>query len=464
MIKNSKRKFKPSLFLFLLVGLVVLPACSLGFGSSDSEEEPIELAVYEPSVSKVSAERIAINPEVPPQTEDSATERVANNTNAPTGNAITTGRDFEKKIASTDLAVAVEAILPASALEGRESATIALTAAENRFVRGDYSGEVVAESTVTVIGEVSGMALEVTANVGDHVDVGQLLVRIDSAILEAQRAQSLAILEGAQAQLDQLLLDVDPEDMEAAQAAVNAAVAAYQDAVNGVDDEDLTIADTQIRTAEAAVRQAQNAYNDVKWNPKIGMLPQSFQLEQATLNLEAAKAQYQKVLNGAGDNIISGAYAQLVQARTQLTNLEEGPKPEQIRAVEAQVKQAEIALYLAQLQLDKATIESPVNGYVAQVNVTEGGMINPGAPTFVIVSSEVEITIPVEELRLPTLAIGQKAMIQVNAYPDRIFEGEIVRIAPLLDPQTRTVQVTIRPTEEATELKPGMFASVDLVE
>jgi HlyD family secretion protein len=430
MIPTKLTQFSQIIAPILLLVLItpVLVSCSFG-GRTQEAETPVELAEYEASTS---------------------------NERSGAAKAAATASDSDSAVASADPAAAANAAEPAPAAE-EEAAAPAL-------VRGDYNGEVVAQNTVSVMGEVSGMALNVTVDVGDRVEKGDLLVRIDSTMPEAQRAQSLAAMEGAQAQLDQLLLDVDPEDIEAARAAVNAAAVAYEDATAGADTEDLTIAESQLRQAEAAVRRAQNAYNDVKWNPKIGMLPQSQQLEQSTLQLEAAKAQYQKVLNGADENVIAGAYAQLVQARTQLTNLEEGTKPEQIRAAEAQVKQAEAALYMAQVQLEKATVEAPVSGIVAQVDITEGNMVSPGTPLVVIVSDEVEITIPVEELRLPDLTIGQPARIRVNAYPDRVFEGEIVTIAPQLDPQTRTIQVTIRPTEATDELLPGMFAVVDLVE
>lgn len=333
-----------------------------------------------------------------------------------------------------------------------------------RAVRGEYNGEVVAEKTVAVMAEVNGQVLNVTVNVGDRIVQGALLVKIDSTMLEAQTAQTLAVLDAAQSQLDQLLRNVDPADLAAAQAALNAANAAYNKTVTGADSEDLTIAQAQLRQAEAAVRVAQSAYNEVSWNPKIGMMPQSLQLQQATLQFEAAQAQYQKIANGAGSEAIAGAYAQVAQAQAQISRLQEGANPEQIRGVQAQVKQAEIALYMSQLQIDKSTIEAPMSGVVAQVNVTAGGMVGPGSPLIVLVSDTVEVNISVEELRLPNLAVGQGALISANAYPDRVFEGQIVRIAPLLNPQTRTVQVTIRPTEPAVELLPGMFTAVDLIE
>ena len=62
------------------------------------------------------------------------------------------------------------------------------------------------------------------------------------------------------------------------------------------------------------------------------------------------------------------------------------------------------------------------------------------------------------------LQIGQPARIQVNAYPGQIFEGTLTAIAPQLDPATRTVRVTVQPNGDATQLTPGMFATVELVQ
>ncbi len=61
--------------------------------------------------------------------------------------------------------------------------------------------------------------------------------------------------------------------------------------------------------------------------------------------------------------------------------------------------------------------------------------------------------------------MGQPVVIRVDAYPERSFDGEISEIAPTFDYATRTVQVTVRPTgDAAADLKPGMFATVTLME
>jgi multidrug resistance efflux pump len=358
---------------------------------------------------------------------------------------------------------AQEAAPAAAEPAANESATRSSSSA--RLGALTYSGEIVAEQQVRIMAETAGRVLEVAVDVGDRVMMGQMLVRTDTAILEAQREQALAGLMAAQSQLDLLLSDPEASDIAAANAALNAAGAGYQRAVNGATAEDLTMALAQVRQAEATVNVSQAAYNQVKGNPSIGMLPQSMQLQQATIGLEAARAQYEKVAKGATSDVIAGAYAQVSNARAQLERLQRGPKAAQVRAAEAQVKQAETGLYMTQLQLDKATVKAPIDGIVSQMSTSTGSMAGPGAPLLTLVSQEVKLMISVEEAAMSSLRIGQPVSIQVAAWPDRTFAGTVKTIAPALDPATRTVQVTIIPTDdEDGSLIPGMSATVTLLE
>lgn len=326
-----------------------------------------------------------------------------------------------------------------------------------------YTGEIVAKTQTPLVPEVAGEVIELNAQIGDHVQAGDVLLKIDGTVLEAQRAQALAGLQAAQAQLDLLQTDPKEEDLEAARAAIAAAEAAYQRALDGPTAEDLRAAEAQLRQAEAAVKTAQAAYDQVSWSPMIASLPQSLQLEQATLAHEAAQAIYDKLIKGATADVIAGAYAQLANARAQLNRLETGAQPAAIDAAAAQVKQAETALYLSQLHLDKTSLRAPVDGIIAQVNTSAGSMVAMGTPVIMLLSPDTKIIIPVEETRLPELRLGQQAIIRVNAYPDRTFAGTVTIIAPALDAATRTVPVTIEPAEPAPELAPGMYASVDLL-
>ena len=325
-----------------------------------------------------------------------------------------------------------------------------------------YNGEIAAEKQVIVVAETAGMVLQLDLEIGDRVEQGDLVAQLDTTLLEAQKAQAMAGLAAINAQLDLIQVAPDEDDLEAARAGVAAAAAAYQRASAGPTAEDQRLALAQLKQAQAGVTVAQAGYNQVKGNPAIGALPQSLQLQSATIGLEAAQAQYDKILKGATQDVIAGAYAQLAQARAQLQRLEEGAKPEQIEAVKAQVRQAEMGVYLSQLQMSKATVKAPVAGIVSRVNSAQGAMAGPGAPLVTLLSREVKITIAVEEARLSQIQIGMPATIRVDAYPELTFAGEVAIIAPELDAATRTVQVTIHPTGDAAVLSPGMFATVEL--
>ena len=195
------------------------------------------------------------------------------------------------------------------------------------------------------------------------------------------------------------------------------------------------------------------------------MMPESLQLQQATLSKEAAQAQYDKVLKGATADQIAAAYAALTGAQSQLARLRRGAEPAQIKAAEAGVKQAEAAVYLAQLQLDKTNVVAPADGFIYTLDAVEGGMAGQGTPLAVVFSHDAKIVIQVEESRFGEVSVGQPVVIRVDAYPDRSFDGEISEIAPTFDYATRTVQVTVRPTgDAAADLRPGMFATVTLME
>ena len=163
----------------------------------------------------------------------------------------------------------------------------------------------------------------------------------------------------------------------------------------------------QLRQAEAAVKLYQSQYDRIAGNPFAAMMPESLQLQQATLMLEGAQAGYDKMLKGATADQIAGAYAQLTGAEAQLARLKRGAEPAQIKAAEAGVKQAETAVYLAQLQLDKANVEAPADGFIYKLDAVEGGMAGPGTALAVIFSNEVKILIPVEESRFQDVHVGQ---------------------------------------------------------
>jgi RND family efflux transporter MFP subunit len=75
---------------------------------------------------------------------------------------------------------------------------------------------------------------------------------------------------------------------------------------------------------------------------------------------------------------------------------------------------------------------------------------------------KVKIEFDATEEDLGSLAVGQKAKVHVRSYSDRTFEGDILRISPVLDPLTRMARVEVLIKNREHMLKPGMYAEAEI--
>lgn len=119
---------------------------------------------------------------------------------------------------------------------------------------------------------------------------------------------------------------------------------------------------------------------------------------------------------------------------------------------------------LARLNLDRTSIRAPISGYVSERKVKTGNLINVNEPLFRITDYDPLLAIlHVPEHEMSKVKRGQKALLQADALPGMIFEGEILRISPVVNPQTGTFRATVALQDESRELKPGMFSRIRVV-
>lgn len=109
------------------------------------------------------------------------------------------------------------------------------------------------------------------------------------------------------------------------------------------------------------------------------------------------------------------------------------------------------------------SVYAPVSGVVISQNATEAGAagvnLSGSSTAFVIADlSEVWILCDVFENDLSKVHLGETAQIHINAYPDKILNGRISDIGPVLDPSTRTAKVRIQVPNPGI-LKVGMFVT-----
>ena len=107
-----------------------------------------------------------------------------------------------------------------------------------------------------------------------------------------------------------------------------------------------------------------------------------------------------------------------------------------VEAASENVKQAEASLKDARFQLSRTTIYAPMAGRVTRLNVEVGetaimGTLNKDAATLLTISdmSILETKVKVDETDVSRIGVGDTAIVQIDAFPDTTFRGEVVEIS-----------------------------------
>ena len=127
--------------------------------------------------------------------------------------------------------------------------------------------------------------------------------------------------------------------------------------------------------------------------------------------------------------------------------------------------QAQRAAYEgAKLQLSYTRILAPVDGVIAERSVKLGNMVQVNSNLFRIVGMDpLQAVLNVPERQLGILKAGQAVQLEADALPGKKFTGDILRIAPVVDPASGTFRVTCEFHDRTSELKPGMFGRIEIV-
>lgn len=119
---------------------------------------------------------------------------------------------------------------------------------------------------------------------------------------------------------------------------------------------------------------------------------------------------------------------------------------------------------LAREQLADATIKAPFDGIMGERLVSEGQFVSQGTALGSIYNQDpMKVTFHVPERYVGEIREGQNIAMQVAAYQDKTYEGEVYFIAPNIDEATRTAMVKARVPNPDSKLRSGMFANLELI-
>ncbi|WP_116125782.1 efflux RND transporter periplasmic adaptor subunit [Lewinella sp. IMCC34183] len=296
------------------------------------------------------------------------------------------------------------------------------------------SGKIFPQTEVKISSDVSGEVVELFVEEGDSVVPNQLLARIDADAYQSQVARGVAGVNSSRAQLAN------------ARAQVN----------------------TQQAQKEQIVAQLENARDILKRNQQLfeDEVVSQAELETSQSNVRALEAN----LSAAESNIRAAE--------------------ESARAAQYGIESSEATLNELRTSLRRTTIYAPMGGVVSLLNVEQGervvGTIQMTGTELMRIANlnAMEVRVEVSENDVPTVNLGDKAEIEVDAYLNRTFIGTVTQIANssttagLADNVLNSDQVTnfevrisINPESyadlvssgNAYPFRPGMSASVDIL-
>ena len=273
------------------------------------------------------------------------------------------------------------------------------------------SGRVENPHRIDIGAQVTSTVLRVPVQEGQTVRTGDLLIQLSNDELRAAERQAEMALAQAQARLRQLH-------------------------------------EVQAPLAEQALRQAQVTadFTRATLRRSEDLFAKNFigaaALDEARKSAELAQAQQRS------------AEQQLASA---------GPQGSDFAIAQTAVAQAQAGVAAARARTQYAQIRAPVDGVLISRNVEAGDVVQPGKLLMTLSPlGRSQLVLAIDEKNLHLLALGQKALVSADAYPQTHFDATLVFINPGVNPQTGAVDVKLEVAQPPAFLRQDMTASVDI--
>ena len=272
---------------------------------------------------------------------------------------------------------------------------------------------VIPSERVKVRSEMAGVIMEILVDEGETVKKGQIIARIDDRALKAERLKVLAEIEKIEAELGTLRKGRRPEEIQ------------QQNAVLSARRNEVKFAKKEAKRRRQMVREG------------VGSRQAN---EDAQRELETKRRG-------------------VAEADAGLRLLKAGSRPEEIAAQEAVLKRSRAELAFVDEKLAMTIVHAPIDGDIMTPRFREhlnegveaGGLVCEIANTR---RMRAEIFMP--EREVDVLAIGMPAVVKVESYPSRPFEGKVGFIAPIVDGKDRRVRVVVELDNADGALKANM--------
>lgn len=278
---------------------------------------------------------------------------------------------------------------------------------------------------------------------------------------EVQGILLSVVEEGKAVKVGEVLAELDPDPFrrawESARADLQRAEASLANA-RAQGESSLASLQAGVKNAEVAYANAQASLETARRNLEATRLlyQAGGTSRQALWDAETAYANAQRALENARASL---------EAQREALRLRQAQLQEDLRAQEAALSQARLALAEAQANLEKTRVRAPFAGVVLSVSANPGAQVGPGTPLLTLGNlSAYALVLEVDETEIAKVRVGQRVDVTLEGLPGETFQGRVEAISP----QGQVVnnipvfKVTVRLPYDP-RLRPGMSADGEIV-
>ena len=248
----------------------------------------------------------------------------------------------------------------------------------------------------------------------------------------------LAVEEGQRVRTGQFLLEIDPRSLAG-----------------------------QLQRGEAGVEAARSSLKLARAN-----------VEQAEVVLALATQSLTRQQELWKDGLTSREALERAQNEVAARDADIKARRQEITTREQQIKQELAGLATTRYDLSQVTIASPMDGLVTRRNIEEGetvvvGTMNNAGTVLLTIAdmSVLEAEVEVDETDVPSVSLGQKATVTIDAIPDRAFTGHVTEVgnSPIQTTtqatgqrQATTFKVVVTLDQEVPNVRPGFTCTAEI--
>jgi HlyD family secretion protein len=335
------------------------------------------------------------------------------------------------------------------------------------------TGNVYTRQSVSMNWKTSGTVSQVYVTKGQQVTEGTLLAELVPSSLPQDVINAAIDLATAQQALDDLL----NSDTTRATAELTL-VQAEQDLTDAQDylneqlhpqssQQNIDIYYAELINAREALENAETDFDEVSGYAidDLRYVNALSAMAEAQQNYYTAQANYESVLSIASTDDVDLANAELAVAEAKYLDAKRAWEAIKDGPVDTDVASAEAKVASAQAIMDKAYIYASISGTVTEIGTQGGDLVSENTAAFQIDDlSTLYVDISVSELDISKIAIGQPAVITLDAIQGKTYQGKVSDIdrRGKISSNAVSYPVTIELTNPDSDIQSGMTATTDI--